>query len=64
MEWLEKKFDHWNPEEEYRRYLLTITRRGGQLGSFPLTISSCSASGPSTQAIFGMSFIFFFCFLF
>lgn len=20
-EWLEKKVDHWNPEEEYRRYL-------------------------------------------
>ncbi|KAF3578965.1 hypothetical protein DY000_02031240 [Brassica cretica] len=34
-EWLEKKVGHWNPEEEYRQYLLVIGE-GGQFGGFPL----------------------------
>lgn len=42
---LEKNVDHWNPEEEYHRYLLVVGG-GGYLGSFPLTISPSSVNGP------------------
>ncbi|KAL0753567.1 hypothetical protein Bca101_091235 [Brassica carinata] len=40
-EWLEKNADHWNPEEEYYRYLL-VAGGGGPLGDFPSTVSSAS----------------------
>ncbi|KAF2619943.1 hypothetical protein F2Q68_00039355 [Brassica cretica] len=40
-EWLEKNADHWNPEEEYYRYLL-VAGGGGPLGDFPSTASTAS----------------------
>ena len=44
-EWLQKSFDHWDPEEEYRRYLLVVGG-GGPLGNFPLAASPPSMTRP------------------
>ncbi|KAF2560965.1 hypothetical protein F2Q70_00017874 [Brassica cretica] len=45
-EWLEKKVDHWNPEEEYRRYLLWAEGVDQLMTGGPIpTATSGSAAG-------------------
>ncbi|KAF3549507.1 hypothetical protein DY000_02007901 [Brassica cretica] len=44
-EWLRKSFDHWDPEEEYRKYLLVVGG-GGPSGNFPLAASPPSMTRP------------------
>ncbi|KAF3564488.1 hypothetical protein DY000_02014324 [Brassica cretica] len=52
-EWLERRVDHWNPEEEYRRHLFLSGGLNHQSGSFSQAatprsvVGSRSSEGPS-----------------
>ncbi|KAH0867051.1 hypothetical protein HID58_074073 [Brassica napus] len=44
-EWLERRVDHWNPEEEYRRHLFLSGGLNHQSGSFSQAVTPRSVVG-------------------
>ncbi|KAF2616084.1 hypothetical protein F2Q70_00011314 [Brassica cretica] len=44
-EWLERRVDHWNPEEEYRRHLFLYGGLNHQSGSFSQAVTPRSVVG-------------------
>ena len=44
-EWLEKRVEHWDPEEEYRRHLSLSGGADQQAGSFSLVATPRSVVG-------------------
>ncbi|KAF2538647.1 hypothetical protein F2Q68_00020663 [Brassica cretica] len=67
-EWLEKRVEHWDPEEEYRRHLLLSGGIDQQSGSFSRVSAPRSVVGsrfsedPSKMALFSPLWIFSACF--
>ena len=58
-EWLEKRVEHWDPEEEYRRHMFLSGGTDQQSGNFSRVPSLRSLSGP---ILGGSFFLNDFCF--